>query len=81
MLTAITAALGIIATLLAWFLNPKRQLYAELDSVYKELEGWYVKRDKALADNDSDGLTVATAAIVKLCSRKADLLQRLGKGI
>ena len=81
MLAAITAALGIIATLCAWFLNPKRQVYAELDGIYKELELLYAKRDVALANNDSDTLTIVTADIVRLCQRKTVLLQRLGQGL
>jgi hypothetical protein len=79
MLAAITAALGIIATLCAWFLNPKRRLYAELEQIYKDLEVLYAKRDKALANNDSDTLTVVTADIIKLCARKTRILQQLGQ--
>jgi hypothetical protein len=78
MIALITGIVGIVATILAWNLNPKRKIYAELDEIQRQLEAWYEKRDKALVDNDSDTLTVATAAIVKLRSRKADLLQRLG---
>jgi len=81
MLAAITAALGIAATLLAWFLNPKRQLYAELDKIYKELEALYVRRDKALQTGDSDELTIVTSLIISLSARKTVLLQRLGKGV
>ncbi len=77
MVELITAIAGIIATLLAWFLNPKRAMYAELDSIYKQLEVLYAKRDKALADNDSDTLTIVTADIVKLFTRKTVLFQRL----
>lgn len=77
MLAAIVAALGIVSTLLAWFLNPKRVLYAQLDSIYKQLEDLYVKRDKALAENDSYTLTIVTANIVSLCKAKNNLLQRL----
>ena len=77
MLTAITAALGIISTLLAWFLNPKRRLYAELDEIYKELEKIYVRRDKALQSGDSDELTIVTSLIVSLVERKAILIKRL----
>jgi len=78
MLALITGIVGITSTLLAWFLNPRRQLYAEIDKVYKELEVCYVKRDKALANNDSDILTVVTADIIRLCARKTVLFQRLG---
>jgi len=77
MITLITGVVGIVATLLAWFLNPRRQLYADIDKVYKDLEECYAKRDKALATNDSDTLTIVTADIVRLCARKTILLQRL----
>ena len=75
--TLLTAIAGIVGTVLAWMLNPKRRLYAELDGIYNELEALYVKRDDALQANDSDTLTVVTDAIVRLCARKAVLLQRL----
>jgi len=78
MIALLTGVVGIIATLLAWNLNPRRRLYAAIDLVYKELEDCYVKRDKALAENDSDTLTIVTADIVRLCETKARLLQRLG---
>lgn len=81
MMVLITGIIGLLGTLAAWFLNPRRQIYAELDSIYKQLEECYVKRDKALVDNDSDTLTIVTADIIRLCTRKASLLQRLGKGI
>jgi hypothetical protein len=77
MLALITGVVGIVATLLAWFLNPRRQLYAKIDKVYKDLEECYVKRDKALANNDSDTLTIVTADIIRLCALKTSLLQRL----
>jgi len=78
MLTLIAGVVGIIATILAWNLNPKRKIYAELDSIYKQLEECYVKRDKALADNDMPALSIVTADIVRLRTRKADLHKRLG---
>jgi hypothetical protein len=74
----LTGILGIAGTLCAWFFNPKRALYAELDSIYKQLEVAYAKRDKALQDHDSDTLTIANSIIIELCNRKAILLQRLG---
>jgi hypothetical protein len=77
MIALITGALGAISTLLAWFLNPRRRLYAELDTIYKRLEACYEKRDKALQNGDNDTLTIVFADIVKLCQRKAVLLQRL----
>lgn len=77
-LTIISSALGIVSTLAAWFFNPRRRLYAELDSIYKQLEVLYGKRDKALVKKDNDALTIVTADIIRLCNRKTILLQRLG---
>lgn len=77
MIALITGVVGIIATILAWNLNPKRKIYAEIDEIYRELEVLYTKRDNALANNDSDGLSIVTMHIVRLCTRKADLLKRL----
>ncbi len=74
--TIIAGVVGIISTILAWSLNPKRKLYAEIDDIFRQLDSLYEKRDKALADNDSDILTVINAAILKLRDRKAVLLQR-----
>lgn len=81
MFTLISSVLGIIATIVAWNLNPRRRVYAELDEIYKELEKLYVRRDKALQTNNSDELTIVTDLIISLCSRKAVLLQRLRKGL
>lgn len=78
MIGIIAAALGIISTIVAWNLNPKRRLYQEIDEIYRQLEILYGKRDEALANNDSDTLSVVTDSIVRLCSRKAVLLKRLG---
>jgi len=78
MLAIIASVLGITGTLCAWFLNPRRRLYSEIDQVYKDLEKEYTKRDEALFKNDADSLTIATANIIRLCARKTDLLQRLG---
>jgi hypothetical protein len=76
-LTGVVGLIGIVGTILAWNLNPKRRIYAELDSIYQELEKCYDKRDKALVAGDSDTLTIVTADIIWLCKRKAVLLQRL----
>ena len=78
MIALIAGVVGIVSTILAWNLNPRRRLYAELDGIYKELEVCYAKRDKALVEHDNDALTVVTADILRLCKRKAILLQRLG---
>lgn len=74
--TIIAGVVGIVSTILAWVLNPKRRLYAELDDIYRQLDSLYEKRDKALAENDSDTITVINFAIIKLRERKASLLQR-----
>lgn len=77
MFTAIVAILGIASTLISWFFNPKQAIYRELDSIYKQLEALYVRRDKALETNNSPELTVVTASIVQLSTRKSSLFQRL----
>ena len=77
MFTIIASVLGIVSTLLAWFMNPRRKLYAELDAIYKELENCYEKRDKALVDHNNDVLAVVTADIMRLAQRKSTLLRRL----
>jgi len=69
--------LGIIATVVAWKLNPKRIIYTELDSIYRELEKLYGRRDKALLGNDTDELTIVNSLIIKLIERKNTLLARL----
>jgi len=78
MMTAIVSVLGIVSTVLAWKLNPRRLIYAELDSIYRKLEDLYKERDEALKNNDTDTLTRVTADIVRLAQRKNSLLQRLG---
>lgn len=77
MITLVTGVLGILGTLIAWYFNPKRIFYSQLDTIYKQLEGLYAKRDEALAKNDSDTLTIVTADILRLCTSKAVLLKRL----
>lgn len=78
MITLITAVVGLASTIVAWVLNPKRKLYADLDFVYKELDRLYDARDKALAANDTGVLTVVTDLLIRVHNRKALLLQRLG---
>jgi hypothetical protein len=73
----ISAVLGIAGTLLAWFLNPKRRMYAELDGIYQRLEELYRQRDKALVNKDSDTLTIVTNLIVNAMVRKNTLLKRI----
>ena len=75
-ITLITAVFGIVSTLLAWFLNPKRKMYAQIDSIYKELEMLYVKRDEALAANDINAISDIAARIVGLRDEKDRILKR-----
>ena len=77
-ISAIVALLGIASTLIAWNLNPKRRLYTELDSIFKQLDKLYKERDDALTNSDNDKLTIVNADIIKLCQRKAYLLQQYG---
>ena len=77
-ISAIVALLGIASTLIAWNLNPKRRLYAELDSIFKQLDKLYKERDDALTNHDNDKLTIVNADIIKLCQRKAYIFQRWG---
>lgn len=78
MIALITGIIGLIATLAAWFLNPRRLVYAELDGIYVYLDKLYLRRDKALQNNDSNELTIVTQEIEKLATRKAVLIKRLG---
>lgn len=81
MIALITGVVGIISTILAYNFGPgaaKRKIIAELESIYKELEKLYARRDKALQTHDNDELTIANSLIIKLCSRKTILFQRLG---
>lgn len=77
MLTLIAGVVGIVSTILAWNLNPKRKSYAELDDIYKKLDRLYEERDAALVNHDSDTLSRVTADIVRLSARKRCILQRL----
>lgn len=76
-ITIAVSVLGIASTLTAYFFNPKRKIYLELDNIYKSLDKLYGDRDKALAANDSEALTIADNNIITLSSRKQVLLKRL----
>lgn len=75
MWTTIAGIIGLITTILAWFLNPSRKREEELNNIYDELDLLYTERDKALKKNDSDSLTVVTARINVLRARKNSLFQ------
>lgn len=76
-LTLIVGIVGIISTIVAWKFNPKTQIYVELDKIMREIEQEEKRRDKALSDNNSGDLTIATFALDRLRKHKTDLLQRL----
>lgn len=76
-LTIAVGVIGIAGTLTAFFFNPKRILYRQLDDIYKSLNKLYGDRDKAIAENDSEALTIADNNIITLSSRKQVLLKRL----
>jgi len=77
-LAIIVGIVGIAGTLTAWFFNPRRKIYAELDQITERLGRLYEIRDKALHENDNDTLTAVTFDIGVLQSRRAEILQRLG---
>jgi type II secretory pathway pseudopilin PulG len=81
-LTIVTAVLGILSTLLAYFLAPQRKkdkLRQQLVDVYKDLEALERKRDEALQSNDTAMLTIITNNIIKLRNCKANIFQQLGQ--
>lgn len=75
MWAAIAAGIGLITTILAYFINPGRRKTEELNKIFKELDQLYIKRDIALEKNDSDTLTIVTDRILVLRFRKDSLLQ------
>lgn len=75
MWAAIAAGIGLITTILAYFINPGRRKTEELNKIFKELDQLYIKRDTALEKNDSDTLTLVTDRILVLRFRKDSLLQ------
>lgn len=74
MWAAIAAGIGLITTLVAYFINPGRKRTEELNKIFKELDDLYEKRDKALETNNTNDLTYVTARIIVLRSRKENLL-------
>lgn len=74
MWTAIATGLGILSTLLAWYLNPSTRKAKELVSIINELEEAYKERDRALENNDHNALTAVLFRISVLRKRKDALL-------
>ena len=77
-LTIIAGVVGIAGTLVAWFFNPRRRYQAELDRINGDLSVFYLLRDRALNEDDTDTLTRVTADINGLQPRRNEILQRLG---
>jgi len=79
MIALITAIVGLIATLVAYFINPntqKNKIRVQLLDLYKQLDDLYRRRDEALQNNNSDELTIVTALIIKLCQTKANIMEQ-----
>lgn len=72
-----SALLGVIGTLLIHWLDPKEGARRQLVPVLKDISIWETKLDEALVNNDSNGITIAAAALSGLHKTQASLLQRL----
>jgi len=81
--TAITALLGIIGTVVAYRYSPQRRvdkINVELADIAAERRKLEQERDKALHENNSDVLTRVAADFIRLRSHEDVLLQQRGKG-
>lgn len=74
MWTAIAAGIGLLTTILAWWINPGRRKTEELNRIFEALDDLYRRRDIALEKNDTDTLAVILDRIIELRNRKARLL-------
>lgn len=77
LIAGIPTILGIIATIVAWKLNPQRRIYDQLDAVYDNIDTLEKTRDDALANNEADRLSVATSGLILLRKKKVELRSRL----
>lgn len=76
MWAAIAAGIGLITTLVAYFINPGRRKTEELNKIFNALEDLYRRRDKALEENDTETLANILDRIVELRQRKDYLLRQ-----
>lgn len=76
-LTILAAVLGIAGTWLKFRLDPKQQVYVQLDLLAKQKIILERQRDEALAKNDIPGVTIAGNALFQLREQQNTLLQRL----
>lgn len=74
-ISGIVALLGIVSTLIAYNLNPKKVLATKLAEIDKQIKEWGVKRDEALLKGDVDNLTIANYSITQLLQTRSNLLQ------
>ena len=74
-ISGIVALLGIVSTLIAYNLNPKKVLATKLAEIDKQIKEWGVKRDEALLKGDVDNLTIANYSITELMQNRYKLLQ------
>lgn len=80
-ITGIVSLLGVISTITAWNLNPKRKLYEEIDKIHAQIDEAYRKRDKALQNNNSPILSTVIIELHVLKERRDNLYQRLKKSL
>lgn len=76
-LAIIAGVIGLATIFFRWWLNPSRQLYAELDKIDKQLKVWYRKRDEAMIKNKVDELTIAISTIKDLLQHRITILARI----
>ena len=72
----LTGLVGLVSTILAYNLNPKRILQAKLDAIADMIKFWEEKKDEALANNDTELLNVAVDRLIGLRHDQADLLAK-----
>ncbi len=75
MWTAITAGVGLLTTILAWWINPSRQRNKDIKEQMQLLDKLYQDRDEALETNNSDKLTTALFHINVVRNKLKNLLQ------
>lgn len=75
MWAAIAAGIGLLTTILAWWINPSRQRNKDIKEQMKILDKLYQERDEALENNNSDKLSTALFHINVVRGKLKDLLQ------
>lgn len=73
----VSGLIGIVGTVLVYKLNPRQQIWDELDRLSKVKLDLERKRDEALKTHDSGQLTINGNALIQLQNDETRLLQRL----